>query len=93
VRAQGGVVAIGNGVLPRARPPEILRLLERSLALKLFPLLKADLHHASQLNETWELLLLEPRATWRAVWFGCQVATMTWTRRIFTMRLSANSVA
>jgi transposase len=32
--------------------PEIMRLLKRYLARELFPLLKADLHHAQQLNET-----------------------------------------
>lgn len=31
---------------------EIMRLLKRYLARELFPLLKADLHHAHQLNET-----------------------------------------
>jgi predicted dehydrogenase len=31
---------------------EIMRLLKRHLARELFPLLKADLHHAHQLNET-----------------------------------------
>jgi hypothetical protein len=29
-----------------------MRLLKRYLARELFPLLKADLHHAQQLNET-----------------------------------------
>ena len=36
----------------QARPPEILRLFKRSLSRELFPLLKADLHRAHQLNET-----------------------------------------
>jgi hypothetical protein len=29
-----------------------MRLFKRSLACELFPLLKADLHHAHQLNKT-----------------------------------------
>ena len=50
--ARNAIAAMATARTAQARPPEILRLLKRYLARELFPLLKADLHHAHQLNKT-----------------------------------------